>query len=938
MFNKIKEFFLSLITSRVLYLIIVFIVLFGILVGRIFDLQIVHGEDYLNNFQLKSKKERTLDAVRGNIYDCNGVLLAYNELAYSITIEDVYESGKQKNKKLNNTIYKTINLIEANGDSVVTDFNIYLDEKNNYKFSLSGTRLNRFKADVYGRKYIDEMNYGESSATADDVMAYLTGEDRFNIDIENISKEKILQITAIRYAMSLNAFQKYISTTIANNVSDKTVAVIYENEDILKGVKVTEETKRVYPNGLYTSHIVGYTGKISPEELAELNDEDAYGPNDIIGKTGIEKSMDTVLRGLKGYEEMYVNTTGKVISVDTHVEPTSGNDIYLSIDSKWQEELYKILEQGLAGVLLKKIENTKEYKAKENANNNDIMIPIYDVYYALIDNSVIDINHFSADDATDNEKDIYNVFLQKKNDVMIKLEEELKTKHTVYKKLSTEMKVYENFIEDTLKTKGILVSSLIDVKDPMYISWYTDETISLYDYINYAISKSWIDIDSLELETAYSESSEIFDAIVSIVLSELSEDFNFEKKIYKYIVKGDLIKPRAICQCLIDQNLISLSESDLAAWDSGKVSSYDFMMKRIEHLDITPAQLALEPYAGSMVVTDVNTGKVKALISYPSYDNNYLANGADSKYLAKIKLDKSMPLFNYATQQRTAPGSTYKMITSTAGLMEGIINLNSLINCSGTFTVTTDTHRCWAYPGSHGAINVTNAIAKSCNCFYYTIGYKLSLDENGNYNSQLGIEKLNEYASMYGFNEKSGVEIEEYASILTNAYSVPSAIGQGTNSFTTTALARYVTAIANRGTVYKLTLLDRIADNEGNTLVDCKAEVTNTIEMSDAAWDAFFEGMRRVIEGKKYYRELPFELAGKTGTAQQSKTSPDHGLFVSFAPLDNPQYAIACRIANGYVADFASQPTKNAYKYIFGVDQDGDKKASEIDTSYNTRE
>ncbi|MBQ3891338.1 MAG: penicillin-binding protein, partial [Lachnospiraceae bacterium] len=384
MFNKIKEYFLSLITSRVIYLIVIFTALFSILVVRLFDLQIVHGDDYKDNFELKSKKERTINSTRGNIYDCNGVLLAYNELAYSVTIEDVIDSGKTKNEKLNKIIYNTIKIIEENGDKVLTDFAITLDKKGRYVYTLSGSRLNRFKADIYGKKYVDEMSYGESSATAPEMMEYLAGEDRYDVRIEGISKEKTLQIVAIRYALSLNAYQKYISTTIADDVSDKTVAVIYENEDILKGVSIAENTKRVYPNGIYTSQIVGYTGKISADELAELQDDEQYSLNDIIGKTGIEKSMDSVLRGLKGSETIYVNTTGKVISIDEHVDPTAGNDIYLSIDAKWQEAMYDLLEQSLAGILLKKIVNTKEYKPTENSTSQDILIPIYDVYYALI--------------------------------------------------------------------------------------------------------------------------------------------------------------------------------------------------------------------------------------------------------------------------------------------------------------------------------------------------------------------------------------------------------------------------------------------------------------------------------------------------------------------------------------------------------------------------
>ncbi len=936
MFNKVKEFFLSLITSRILYLMIIFSVLFGILVCRLFDLQIVHGEDYLNNFQLKSKKERSIDSVRGNIYDCNGVLLAYNELAYSISIEDVFESGKKKNDNLNNTIYKAIKFIESNGDKIVTDFNIVLDEKNNYKFTLSGTKLNRFKADVFGRKYIDDMLYSESSATADDIMNYLLGEDKYNLQIEGLTKEKKLQIVAIRYAMSLNAYQKYISTVIAENVNEKTVAVIYENADILPGVNVSENAKRVYPNGIYTSQIIGYTGKISAEELAELSDDDNYLANDIIGKTGIEKSMDTVLRGLKGSETIYVNTTGKVISVDNHIEPTAGNDIYLSIDSEWQESIYNLLEQTLAGVLLKKIVNTKEYKPTENSSASDILIPIYDVYYALIENSVIDSSHFSADDATENEKAIYSVFLSKKEDVLSKLTDELYNKRTPYKKLTTEYKNYQNQAEKILKNNGILMTSAIDVNDPTYIAWATDETISLAEYLEYAISQSWVDIEILELDTAYSESAEIFDAIVDNLISALDENYEFEKMMYRYIVKADQISPRRICQCLFDQNVIEISDEEKEKWDASRISPYEFMINRIRDLDITPAQLALEPYAGSMVVTDVKTGKVKALVSYPSYDNNYLANGADSQYLSKVTNDLSMPLFNYATQQRTAPGSTYKPVSATAGLLEGAITLNSIINCSGSFNVTTDTHKCWVYPGSHGALNVTSAIEKSCNCFFYNVGYRLSMDSNNNYVSSIGVENLNKYASMYGLGDKSGVEIEEYAPILTSAYSVPSAIGQGTNSFTTVGLARYCTAIANRGTVYDLTLLDKITDREGNTLVDCKATIRNVIDMKQEYWDAIQEGMRRVTSGKSYFKQIPFETAGKTGTAQVSTSVPDHGLFISFAPYKDPQYALACRISNGYTSDYASQAAKDAYKYIFEIGKEEDTltgSASEIDTS-----
>ncbi|MBQ3516267.1 MAG: penicillin-binding protein, partial [Lachnospiraceae bacterium] len=132
MFSKWKESIITVISSRLFVLLIAFILLCSTLVYRLFDLQIVKGEDYLNNFRLKIVRERSLPSTRGNIYDCNGNLLAYNELAYNITLEDVYESGSDKNATLNDTIYRLIKLVEQNGDEVISDFNIRVNEDGEY--------------------------------------------------------------------------------------------------------------------------------------------------------------------------------------------------------------------------------------------------------------------------------------------------------------------------------------------------------------------------------------------------------------------------------------------------------------------------------------------------------------------------------------------------------------------------------------------------------------------------------------------------------------------------------------------------------------------------------------------------------------------------------------------------------------------------------------
>ena len=111
-----------------------------------------------------------------------------------------------------------------------------------------------------------------------------------------------------------------------------------------------------------------------------------------------------------------------------------------------------------------------------------------------------------------------------------------------------------------------------------------------------------------------------------------------------------------------------MDPDERSVWERGGESAYTFMLNRISNLDITPAQLALDPCTGSMVVTDVNTGDVLALVSYPGYNNNLMANGVDAAYYAKLRSDNSNPLYNYATQQKTAPGSTFKMVSATQAL------------------------------------------------------------------------------------------------------------------------------------------------------------------------------------------------------------------------------------------------------------------------------
>ncbi len=940
MFDKLKENMINFFTSRLTLLTVVFCLLGGVLVYRCFVLQIVHGQEYLDDFILETEKTRDIASSRGSIRDRDGNILAYDELAYSVKIEDVYENSSNKNKELNETIYKLIHMIEKNGDHIIADFNIVLDENGNYTYNVSGTRLLRFLADVYGYTTIDLLKEEEQAASPEEVLGYLgrkfaigqyavEGDSKSEfLAGEGYTPEEFLKMVTIRYAMNLTSYRKYIGTTVAKDVSEETVAVLMENEYQLDGVSIVEDTVRRYNDSEYFAHILGYTGKIDSEELTELNDADLesgglgerYNSNDVVGKSGIEKSMETILQGTKGYETVCVDNMGKVISILDRQEALAGNDVYLTIDRNLQIACYHILEQHMAGILVDKIINAKE---APSTSSSDIKIPIYDVYYATINNSVIDITRFTEENAGETEIAVHEKYLEYQEQVYARLREELREKKTPYDKLTLEYQMYQLHIVNTiLRGSGILNAELIDADDPVQIAWSVDETISLYEYLDHCIAQNWIDVDKLELKQQYADSAEIYDRICDYILDALDRNLEFQKLIYRFMIENDVISGKQICMILCEQNAIEIPEEEEQMLYDGSLSAFQFMINRITNLDITPAQLALYPCNGTVVVTDVNTGEVLALVSYPGYDNNKMANSVDPEYYSKLLTDKTSPMLNYATQYAAAPGSTFKMVSATAALMEGVITLTDKITCTGTYTQVTPSPRCWLRSG-HGSLSVTGAIQNSCNFFFYEIGYRLAT-VNGSYNAQDGLDILAEYAQMYGLTEKSGVEIEESLPSVSDELPIPSAIGQGSHSFTAVGLTRYVAAVANGGSVYDLTLLDHVQDTEGNILMENEPVLHNTVEMPAEYWDAIRLGMRRVVEGKSYFNGLSIRVAGKTGTAQQVASRPNHALFVGYAPYDDPEIAITVRIPFGYSSDYAAQTAKDIISYYYGLEEEED--------------
>ncbi len=944
MYSNIKDVLKSIFKSRLIVLIAVFSVLSLILVQRLFVLQIVNGKDYLENYTLSIRKTKVINGTRGNIYDRDGEILATNRLAYSVQIEDngSYDDREQKNALINETINTVIDIIEANGDSVVNDFGIVLDDKDNYQFLYAeGTRRYRFLADVYGYKTIDELKeHHLEHSSPQEVMDFLCANKRksdygFGIAQDNYTKDRVLKLTIVRYGMHLNSFQKYIATTIASDVSDKTVAAIKENMYDLQGVSIGEESLREYPDSKYFASILGYTGKISQEEYDALSEKQkkTYSLTDIVGKSGIEQVMDAYLQGEKGEEIVYVNNVGKVIETENATEPKAGNDVYLTIDKDMQITAYKLLEEKLAGIILRKLTYTLDYTRDPNGEASDVIIPIGDVYYSFIGNEILDTEKFAKEDATATEKRVYAAYTKRQESAIGKIISNLESANSpAYEDLPKEMQAYMHYIASELlpTTAGILLKDKIDTSDEVYQAW-KNEDINLYEYLGHAIAENWIDSSKLQgyIETAgdYSDSNELYQGILNFLADYLKTDAAFEKLVYRYMIKDGSLSGNMICILLYDQGVLAYDETQYNRLLSG-YSAYDFIRAKIESLEITPGQLGVEPSTGSFVMTETATGKTLACVSYPGYDNNRLANTMDVDYYNQIYANSATPFYNKATQELTAPGSTFKPLSAIAGLTEGVISSGSLISCAGPYENITPSPTCWIYPGGHGSLNVVQAIAHSCNNYFYDVGFRLGLDSDGNYSSNAGLDDIAKYATMFGLSEDSGLEISERSPGISDEDSVRSAIGQGSHIYSTSQLAKYITGVANKGMVYDLTLLYKVATKDGKVIKEYKPSVYSEVtEVSDSTFDLVHQGMKEMVARDSRFqsvRAAGLEMSGKTGTAQQSNTHADHVLFVGFAPSAQPEIAFSTRIANGYSSGYAAEIGRDMVRKYFGLAEDSE--------------
>ncbi|MDE6983633.1 MAG: peptidase, partial [Lachnospiraceae bacterium] len=575
-FNKIKhireerEFQVSI---RIVTLQILFASLLMVLLYRLWDLQIVNGQKYVEDYELKVTRTIRDKNTRGVIYDCNGALLAYNELTYSITIIDdgVYASDRQRQLTLNSMIYRVVKKLEENEELLNNELKIAV-EGDHYEYTASGTALARFKADIFGRADPADLSPEQQRMEADALIAHLSSNDKFALYGEGkkdytdeelrayglpgtYTAEEVLAILGIRYMLSLNDYKKYVPIVLARDVSERTAAYIQENSAALTGIVISEDGKRVYAGGEAFSHILGYTGKISSEELEQYaNLDKKYTADAVVGKAGIEQYLEQQLQGTDGEREITVNNRGKIIGEDRVIQETvSGRDVYLTIDRDLQIVIYRVLEQELAGILSSNLINAKSFDKSRISDTSRIRIPIYEVYLALVDNRVIRVEDFARPGATALEQRMADALAAKRADVQGKLRTALLGTED-FGRLSEELQEYLAYV---VRKTGILREDAVDTKDTVYQKWKDGSGVSVRELLTHAIERDWIETGFIEAQAGYFTTEEMYALLVDAVWKKLDDDAAFEIILFKRLILEDRVTGKEVGQLLYDQQVLS---------------------------------------------------------------------------------------------------------------------------------------------------------------------------------------------------------------------------------------------------------------------------------------------------------------------------------------------------------------------------------------------
>ena len=900
--------------NRLFVLLVIVAAIFAVLVCRLFYMQIVNGEEASAGITSSVTREVSMPAARGNIYDRYGRPLAVNEAAFSIEIDDsIAVDYEDKNEQ----VVKLYEKMKENGYTVTDNLPISRDTEP--KFTISGDELEEWKTDIGLDK--KQMRYDAART-----LEYLY--DSYGLD-ETVDENKKREIVSLGINISdKNIMIMNLIMTIESNggeivdelpiSEDRPYTFIIENEKEIQRWKKDvsmegEELDYTAEESMeYLIDLFGIPQNMSPamqRKLAAvryslyLQRFKKYQP-----VTVAREINDKIIAEVKENLDIFPGVSVETESMRKYEEGDKFSNILGYIRQISDEELKEYEQYGYdSGDIVGKTGIEKVMELELNGKDGKMLVEV--------DNMGRKISTLETEAPVSG------------NDVFLTIDKDL------------QIAAY-NYLEDAL-AEAIITRLTLELEK--------DVPVTLKQLFTSMIESGSISVSSImKAEEGYQLTLKnlILSYNKDIDISD-SEQKTAAKQVLTKAVEDGTLSYTTMIFVMLEQGIITADDNYRSRIVSGELSPLEIIIDKLRTGDLTPAETNLNPCSGSVVVSDVNSGKTLALVTYPSYDNNELVNTFNNEYYNKLLEDPSTPLVNRPLMQKKAPGSTLKMVTAVAALETGIITPEQTIKDEGLFTKAgTPYARCMIYSlngSTHGYVNVSHALEVSCNYFFYDVSYMLG-GETDDPTSLKGITILDEYYDAFGLNSPTGMEIGENPPSMaspsykeeimkwqnpeatpsqtrwTSGDTIRAAIGQSVNSFSAASMNKYIATLANGGTRYKMHLIDKVKSSDGSVTQQTEEVVENIMEIDRANLDAVYEGMRLVTQGSKgtlrnVFKDFPIDVAAKSGTAEENKNNSSHSWFVGFAPYDNPQIAVTVMIPFG---DVSGSPAAVTARNIIG--------------------
>lgn len=881
---------------------------------RLFRLQVIDFQKNLNLANHYSQREIPIMAPRGEILDNEGKVLATNVQSYVLE----YLDDSQNRDKFFDTITEVLDILDKNNEVLYDDFELKVDpfrfEFNVLSESDRQYQELRFKKD---RGYYDEVrnSYFHKSSELTDEQKKIVEAEVLNIQaseifydlvqeyglykllenenytyktdgklvydalLVNYTPDEIRNYVLIKDYIKMNSFSGFNPIVLSNNLDKETAFILMQKQNILPGISVTQKSVRHYPEGEFASNIIGYIGPIDSTLRAEYEEKGYDISYDLIGRSGIESSYESELRGYHGRTTVQVDNVGKRKQDLYEIEPQPGNNIYLTID----KDLQKVSERALSEVM-QSLRNTGDGHGTgldtSNATRGSVV--------------VVDVNT----------GDVLSMVSLPNYDPNVFVSEELMTQEVREKYFATNLKKFgEEYIEDRGLTLD--VDTLFPLSDSNNINSLREDPNDIYPkpFFNYATQGAVPPGSTFKPLTA---------------IAALEEGV---------VTPYEVIRDKVYFEAYNNKwkNLIDYELGDIDVKDALRVSNNHYFyevsnrmynqegLSNIEGLDVIANWawkfgLGREPNSTKYIsTTDIDiietTGQV---FNYESMRNNIVAlspynvvdilnRGEFGKYVFKpIDIGKKNDDGEKISNLKKEIKDVIKKVLS-----EDLpLDIEQKVLDEKSIKLTSDLERLFK--------EVTD---------YYNKEFSMDYTEKDIENMTRAIVDYTLYS----------LRVEIY----TPGNVINASIGQGLSLFTPVQLANYIATLVNGGTRYKLNLVDKIVDVNGNVIDDFTPKVLEKVDLEQENVDAVIEGMRRVnrtgstasvFTNSNYF---PIETGGKTGTAtfrengmQELVGRAAYGVFVGFAPVENPEIAVSVVIydgGHGYFGGYVARAIFEAY-------------------------